>query len=242
MSNPRCLNCDAEILADARFCACCGQRTDTARLSFADMTRDLFHSFVNIERGPVLFAWILLTRPGYMAREYVSGRRRRYYGPFATLAVVAGLTALVLQMSGFHALSQEVSSHSAAMLNRYFNLVLLAQLPILGVLCGVVFKDAHLKLPEHMVLVAYTLCIRAVALIAMVPLALYHSALAPTGANTATFWFVWYAYFGWAASQFYGGARWWSWLRGMITAALGHGTIVGILAVTAAIYDSSTRV
>ena len=98
------------------LCPNCSQRTDTARLSFADMTRDLIHAFVNVERGPLVFAWALLTRPGAMAREYVEGRRRRYYGPFATLAVLVGLATLAVNLSGFQALSQEVSAGPATVL------------------------------------------------------------------------------------------------------------------------------
>ena len=164
MAEHRCLNCESTIPASARFCPQCSQRTDTARLSFADMTRDLLHAFVNIERGPLVFAWALLTRPGGIAREYVEGRRRRYYGPFATLAVLVGLTALALELSGFQVLSQEVSPVPATVLQRHFNLVLLVQLPLLGVACALLFRDARLTLPEHMVLVAYTLGMRAVAL------------------------------------------------------------------------------
>ena len=105
---------------------------------------------MNVERGPLVFAWALLTRPGGVAREYVEGRRRRYYGPFATLAVLVGLAALALQLSGFQALSQEVSSAPATVLQLHFNLVLLVQLPLLGVTCALLFHDAHLTLPEHM--------------------------------------------------------------------------------------------
>jgi hypothetical protein len=136
------------------------------------MTRDLLHAFVNVERGPLVFAWALLTRPGAIAREYVEGRRRRYYGPFATLAVLVGLAALALKLSGFQVLSQEVSTGPATVLQQHFNLVLLAQLPLLGVACALLFQDARLTLPEHMVLVAYTLGMRAVALTVVVPIAL----------------------------------------------------------------------
>jgi hypothetical protein len=79
MSERRCQNCDTAIVEAARFCSCCGQRMDTARLSFGDIARDLMHTFVNIERGPLAFAWALLTRPGRVAREYVEGKRRRHY-------------------------------------------------------------------------------------------------------------------------------------------------------------------
>ena len=88
----------------ARFCSRCGQRTDTARLSFGDVVRDLMHKFGNVERSPPAFARSLLTRPGGVAREYVEGKRRRHYGPFATLVVLVGVTALAVNWSGFQIL------------------------------------------------------------------------------------------------------------------------------------------
>jgi hypothetical protein len=240
MADRRCLNCESTIPATARFCPHCSQRTDTARLSFADMTRDLLHAFVNVERGPLVFAWALLTRPGGIAQEYVEGRRRRYYGPFATLAVLVGLAALVVNLSGFQILSQEVSAGPAALLSRHFNLLLLVQLPLLGGVCALLFREAHLTLPEHMVLVAYTLAVRAVALSIVIPIAVLSSTSAPSLWQNSGFWAAWYIYFGWGASQFYAGARWRSWLRGMLVAAIGHALIIGVLFVSSAAYDVMT--
>jgi hypothetical protein len=237
MADRRCLNCESAIPAAARFCPHCSQRVDTARLSFADMTRDLLHTFVNIERGPLVFARALLTRPGVVAREYVDGRRRRYYGPFATLAVLVGLAALAVNLSGFQVLSHEVSAGPAAVLHRHFNLLLLVQLPLLGGVCALLFRDAHLTLPEHMVLVAYTLGVRAVALSIVIPIAVLNANSAPSLWQNSMFWLAWYVYFGWGASQFYAGARWRVWLRGMFAAAIGHALIIGALFVGSAAYD-----
>src|SRR5476649_937045 len=124
MAERPCLNCDAEIVESARFCCRCGQRTDTARLSFRDVTRDLMQKFVNIERGPLAFASALLTRPGSVAREYVEGKRRRHYGPFATLAVLVGVTLLAVNWSGFKVLSHDgLPAGPTSLLQRHFNLL-----------------------------------------------------------------------------------------------------------------------
>ena len=88
-----------------------------------------------------------------------------------------------------------------------------------------------------MVLVAYTLGVRAVALTAIVPIALLTSTTAPTFWQNSAFWAAWYLYFGWSASQFYTGARWRSWLRGMLAAAIGHALIIGILVGGSAAYE-----
>ena len=164
------MNCDATVAASARFCAGCGQRTDTARLRFGDIARDLMQRFVDIERGPLAFSRALLTGPGRVARDYVDGRRRRHYGPFATLVVLVGLTALAVNFSGYQVLAHDgLSAGPTALLQRHFNLLLLVQLPILGAACALLFRGAALTLPEHMVLVAYTLGMRAVFLMLLNP-------------------------------------------------------------------------
>jgi hypothetical protein len=127
------------------------------------------------------------------------------------------------------------------LLHRYFNLVLLAQLPLLGGVCALVFRDAQLTWPEHMVLVAYALGVRAVALIVTVPMALLGSLSAPTFWQTSVFWGVWYVYFGWAASQFYSGTRWCTWLRGAVVAAISHALIIGVLVMGSAIYEAMKK-
>jgi len=242
MSELHCLNCDTDIAAPAHFCPLCGQRTDTTRLSLHDVVRDLMHSFTNVERGPLVFAWSLLVEPGVIAREYVQGKRRRHYGPFATLVVLVGVTALVINLSGFQALAHDgLPSTPTNLLQRHFNLLLLAQLPLLGVACAAVFRSARLTLAEHMVLAAYALSARAVFLALVVPVAFVESATSPSQGFYIAFWAAWYIYFGWAASQFYEGPRIGSWVRGFVAAAIGHGAIIAVMFGASAVYEALAR-
>jgi len=196
-------------------------------------------TFVNIERGPLAFASALLTRPGRVAREYVEGKRRRHYGPFATLAVLVGVTALTVNLSGFQILSQDgLASAPTNLFQRHFNLLLLVQLPLLGGACAVLFRGARLTLPEHMVLAAYALSVRAVFLTLVVPLAYLMSTSAPRPGQVYAFWAAWYVYFGWAASQFYPGPRMRTWFLGALAAAIGHAAIVALLFAGNAAYEA----
>jgi hypothetical protein len=239
MPQSRCLNCESALAAPARFCAHCGQRTDTARLTFGDIWRDLMHAFVNVERGPLVFAWALLTRPGGVAREYVGGKRRRHYGPFATLAVLVGVTALEVNFSGYQILSRDgLPSGPTALLQRHFNVLLLVQLPLQGCVCALLFRAARLTLPEHMVLVAYALSVRSFLLALFLPAAYLASATAPRQGQVYAFWLVWYLYFGWAASQFYAGARLRTWIRGSVAAAVAHAALFAMLLAASAFYET----
>ena len=240
MPQTRCLNCQAVLPEQAHFCPACSQRADTARLTTSDMLRESMHSFLNIESGPVAMLRGLLSRPGGVARDYVHGRRRRYYGPFATLVVVAGATALIVNAAGYEMLAHDgFGAAPTGMLQRHFNLLLLVQLPLLGVACAVVFRSDSLTLPEHMVLVAYTLSMRTIAVMPTIPLALMvNASAAPTPLQVSGFWVVWYLYFAWAASQFYAGPRVATFCKGLAAALLGHMALVALvrLGTTAAVW------
>ncbi|MBC8057332.1 MAG: DUF3667 domain-containing protein [Rhizobiales bacterium] len=243
MPDTRCLNCDAAFTASMRFCPSCSQRTDTARLAVGDLVRELMHSFLNVERGPLAMLRSLVTRPGGMARDYVEGRRRRYYGPFATLVVLVGVTALIINVAEYKMLAQDGYTVGATeLLQRHFNLLLLLQLPLLGLICAIVFRSARLTLPEHLVLVAYALSFRTIALIATIPVALtVNASAAPTPLQVAGFWVVWYFYFAWAATQFYPGRASVNGVKGLIVAALGHASLAALVRLGTQTYEWAAR-
>jgi uncharacterized protein DUF3667 len=242
MPEGHCANCDTAFVESARFCSHCGQGTGTKRISFGDVTRDLVQANSSFERGPLAFSCALLTRPGNVAREYVEGKRRRHYGPFATLAVIVGITALAFNLSGYRVLFHDgLPPAPTSLLEHHFNLVLLAQLPLLGGACAVLFRGAALTLPEHMVLVAYALCVRAAFLALVGAVAWLASTHAPGLGYVYAYWVAWYVYFGWAASQFYAGPRLHTWIRGAAAAALARVATSAALWAGSAAYESLVR-
>ena len=200
------------------------------------------HTMVNLERGLLAFGWALLSRPGGVAREYVDGKRRRHYGPFTTLAVIVGVTALTINLSRYQVLSQDgLPPAPTDLLEHHFNLLLLLQLPLLGGACALLFRAARLTLPEHMVLAAYALCVRAAFLALVGPAAYLASTSAPGLGYVYAYWAAWYVYFGWAASQFYTGSPLRSWIRGAAAAVLGHAAIIALLFAGSSAYEALVR-
>jgi hypothetical protein len=128
-------------------------------------------------------------------------------------------------------------SGPAELLERHVNILLLVQLPLMGVACALVFRSARLTWPEHMVLAAYTLAVRAVVLALLAALAYPAGLPAPSLGQVYAFWAAWYVYFGWAASQFYAGKRCVTWPLGALAAGLGHLAIVAVIMAASAVYD-----
>jgi hypothetical protein len=86
-TSPRCENCGAPVTA--RYCGACGQRVEPPVHSlwhFAQVAvEDLTHADSRVWRtlGALLF------RPGYLTREFLSGRRARYLPPVRLYLVIS---------------------------------------------------------------------------------------------------------------------------------------------------------
>jgi hypothetical protein len=212
-----CLNCAAPLAADQRFCGACGQRVIQGRLTIREIGHDVIHAFTHADRSIFALIGALLRRPGRVAREYVDGRRKRYFGPFAFLVISVGVASFATYVWGVEWFSPVPNESARAILARHFNLVALVQVPLIGLFCFAFFRGAKLNFSEHLVLAAYTSGIRAL-LLALVEVPLHYF----TGISTADprlvapYFIVWLAYFAFAAVQFYGGTRWWVAMRAVL--------------------------
>ena len=111
----KCANCGAVV--SGAFCSDCGQRTDTHTHSvghfIAEATEVLTHADSRVWNTLLP----LLARPGFLTREYFSGRRARYLQPFRLyliLSVVFFLIAGLLAGSSSVSIKEEkvgVDSH-----------------------------------------------------------------------------------------------------------------------------------
>ncbi|MCD8173874.1 MAG: DUF3667 domain-containing protein [Alistipes sp.] len=88
-----CKNCGSKT--DGKFCSECGQRTDIIRLKFSSSIRSFFTSFFQVEKGLLTTVGMLFTRPGYLSREYIDGKRTARTNPFTVLFIFATVYGLL---------------------------------------------------------------------------------------------------------------------------------------------------
>jgi Protein of unknown function (DUF3667) len=239
--HPRCLDCGADLLQGCRFCPHCGQRADTHRLTIRDLGHDLMHALVHVDRSVYSLFRALITRPGLVAREYVDGMRRRYFGPLASLVIVVGVTSLLISVTGFQSFTSEAGTNALVnFLQRHVNLVVLAQAPLLAVFCLGLFRADRLNYAEHTVLAAYASSVRAV-FFGLIVLPAWYFARPSATLLIYIYGGIWCVYFGFAASQFYSGGKLVSWIKGALAAALTQGATSLIINACAAAYDFYVR-
>jgi hypothetical protein len=87
-----CLNCGAPVASS--YCAQCGQKTHLHR-TIGDAVHEMVHGVLHFDTKFWRTLPLLATRPGFLTRDYIEGRRVRYISPFALFLMTIFLTYIV---------------------------------------------------------------------------------------------------------------------------------------------------
>jgi hypothetical protein len=161
-----CKNCNA--LLSGNFCSNCGQKTDTHRITFGHFLHEFFHAFTHTDKGILLLMKALVIRPGYVAKEYLDGKRKKYFNPLTFLVILSSAYAYVSYKTGyFEALtgfnrptsggSEEFKETMQLMLEngKIINLFLMPV--IISFLSWIFFRKQKSNLAENFVLNSFVL-------------------------------------------------------------------------------------
>ena len=97
-----CTNCGAHL--QGLFCHDCGQKVAGADVRLHDLFHEAFHEFAHLDGKIFQTLTLLVTKPGLLTVEFLSGRRARYLSPlrlYLTCSVLFfGLAALAPDVTG----------------------------------------------------------------------------------------------------------------------------------------------
>ena len=74
-----CLNCGT--IVEGRYCHVCGQENVVPKESFWHMVTHFFYDITHFDSSFFLTVKDLLFKPGFLSREYMQGRRKKYLHP-----------------------------------------------------------------------------------------------------------------------------------------------------------------
>jgi len=232
-----CRNCEAPLSKGQSYCADCGQKTSAGRLSMKEIGHDFLHAVVHVDHSVVSLIRTLPLRPGTVALDYVQGRRKRYFGPFALLVVVAAVASALVHITGFRAVTTNNPNVVADFLQAHVNLVFLFQLPLVAAFSRLLDARGPFNFAEHLVLGAYASSMRVLFVAVIVIPAWYVFSPGETTARHLYYAYlpIWPLYFGFATSQFLPGKRAMSFCKGIVAGILAWaatqalGTLLGSL-------------
>lgn len=81
-----CLNCEKALVEDQFFCSHCGQKVHNSKLTIWSLIGEFFAGIFNLDNG-VYRSLLNLPRPGYLSKQFMSGKRKRYLNPIRLFLV-----------------------------------------------------------------------------------------------------------------------------------------------------------
>lgn len=82
-----CKNCGNTI--GIHFCPNCGQRSSVGKIDFPYIVSNLSSNVFQIDKGFFFTIKELFMRPGHTIREYIHGKRKKHFGPFAYVLLLS---------------------------------------------------------------------------------------------------------------------------------------------------------
>lgn len=165
MENNTCANCQNHYFGS--FCNQCGQKT-AHRYTVAHVFHELVHVFTHADKGIFAFARQMLYKAGFIARDFVEGKRKRHFNLFQYLLIILGLATLLLSKTGFMERTLDaVNETTGTKMNgemvalqrtmigyvqKYFNLVQFIMIPIFSFFSWIYIRKNRFNYAENIVL------------------------------------------------------------------------------------------
>ena len=153
-----CLNCNTEYVG--KFCPECGQKSSTHRITFAAILHEIPHSVFHIDKG-LFFTFIqLLYRPGYAIRDYLSGKRVKFFTPISYLLLLCAASSVFYHLVSVADVQERISPgilfpKLALFFTDYPALMLCALTPFISFWSWLFNRDKQYNYWENVVLNIY---------------------------------------------------------------------------------------
>lgn len=95
-----CKNC--ETVFEGNFCPNCSQRANTHRFTLKHFAHEVFHAITHADKGILFLVKKLFRWPGIVAREYVNGKRKKYFNPITFLLLTMALQLYAVKKTDFY--------------------------------------------------------------------------------------------------------------------------------------------
>ncbi|WP_345208525.1 DUF3667 domain-containing protein [Chryseobacterium ginsengisoli] len=147
------MNCGHSISDE--FCAHCGQKADTARITPHSLLKnDILGSIWHVEAKFFQTLKDILFRPGKTAMDYISGKRIRYNNFISLLLILFSFNVLGLHYYEKFAPPEILANDSEIkdFFSKYSKTILFVIIPMLAINAYFLFKRIKLNIAEHFII------------------------------------------------------------------------------------------
>lgn len=95
-----CLNCGTTV--NDNYCPHCGQENRASRESFGDLMYHFFSDFTHFDSRLFKTIKYLVVKPGFLTKEYLAGKRKRYFHPIRMYIFISFVFFLFMGLLSSH--------------------------------------------------------------------------------------------------------------------------------------------
>ncbi|QHT71775.1 DUF3667 domain-containing protein [Rhodocytophaga rosea] len=208
-----CKNCNTPCKGN--YCYHCGQATATRQLEVKPLLWEAFFSVVDVNQGFIFTLKSLCIKPGEAIREYIEGRRIKYYPPHKYVLLIGAVAAFF--STRYHFFSGQPTSGILSIASdsrlagfwlyadTYTTLINIITIPVFAIFSWLLRRKAY-NYAENIVLNTYITSQQLLLFVSMVPLFECYST---TPRYVINFYVVvTLLYNVWVYKQFFGFKRW----------------------------------
>src|SRR5688572_15298735 len=175
-----CKNCSNEF--EGKYCNNCGQRADLHRFTLKHALHDFIHTFTHVDSGLFFLMKELFLRPGIVAKEYIEGKRKKYFNPMQYLVL---MVAIATFLSANYTLMgpNNVNPETYSKLNeftqmvlqfnqfiyKYFNLILFIAVPVMALFSWLFYRGSGYNYAENVIMNVFLAAQRTLIFIMVTP-------------------------------------------------------------------------
>lgn len=176
MQPSNCLNCGEPLFPSKNFCATCGQKSVVKRMALSAIAHDAIHYFTHADHGIFHLLKELSIHPGKVAREFVAGKRKKYFPPINFFLIVAAICLFMAGIVYNHQVAANAKKYQVTnsqpnkqptkyfedsrwkrgaqvgkFFSKYSNLVAMGAVPLISFLVWLFYIKGRYNYAEHLV-------------------------------------------------------------------------------------------
>ncbi|WP_255154560.1 DUF3667 domain-containing protein [Ferruginibacter sp. HRS2-29] len=174
-----CKNCGVHFRG--AYCYNCSQKAGTGRLKVSNVLHEFWHNFTHTDKGYMSLLKAMVLQPGVVIREYIEGKRKKYFSPYTfylvTTALLIFITNLVYKYEDkLYKFNNEYGQY----LNLHRNYIILCCMPFIAVFLKFIFFRRKYNYAEWVTFIVFTYGLinffHIIIQLAYFPLIRYHNA------------------------------------------------------------------
>jgi hypothetical protein len=162
-----CKNCQYQY--EGKFCARCGQKSDTERITYHSLAHEIPHSIFHVDKGIFFTMKELFTRPAATMQEYMAGKRVKHFKPLAYVLILTAISSFITHLVDAYLVNKglgttihieptllnKVISDTGHFFDKYPSIFYFFMIPVISLFTWLFFRKSHYNYWENIILNTY---------------------------------------------------------------------------------------